>query len=789
MDDRMAGTYTSESIGGQTGIMGIREDISRHLGSTGTRGILQMGKEIFENSLDESNEITNVIWKDNDRELNMYIKINADGSVFTKDQGRGIPVGLKDLQGKLDVKEYTYENGKVYKDGKEQPELEGRIAPTLIHALENDTIGGKNRKGGESGYQGRTGGVHGAGMCVTLAGCEYFDVVNTLRETNETWVISYKKGVRTRELTKVPTALLPDGTPDYGFSVHMKYDPEIFNLYDDRGEEQTFPYDVEVLKRTLANYVIDSNRVNIHLEANVPGKEPEKTSYTSGEYTPENLLKVGSTTGVVHFVELEGEDLKDKMNPIDYDLKVYTTVANRSHVMSMVNRLLTDKSSVTDSFYQSLEEVLLEKFRRSGNVNRNVPLVFNLRNQHIQAILLLGINNPEFSGQIKSEFHSPRLMGLLNVAFEDYFRGDAGDKLVDQLYSKILPSYMHQVEEYLKKENNRSKEQIMQIKTKAERSTTVKKRLIPSANTNYSECFLLIVEGDSGKTRVIDFLRKATGLPEVFAVFHTKGKLLNILTNKITSSNDQELFDELFYALNAKRFPWKRIVSFTDGDADGLHIRDLTTILMMEYYEPLIRQNRYSILQSPRSKLTIKDGDKEREVLIFSDTGLAQAQAKYGDNILYQQAYKGLAELSDTDLRNLLTVGNDGNLMYEYVVTPSTPSMESDKELYTKFYGKDTLYRKDFIVENFATPRLDNYLNTRADRMKDITFKVDMSVKGHDYSKGDVVLTTGNIMDTNKLTGDVDITKLSDSKYMTPVEFLLKMGDKYTEEVASFEKR
>ena len=127
--------YGEAQIRALEGIEGIRTRPAMYIGDTGTRGFHHLVYEVVDNSVDEAV---------NKHASKISVKINADGSVTCRDDGRGIPVGpMKDVDNK--------------------PAVE--VVLTHIHA------GGKFDR--DSGYKTGTGGLHGVGITAVNALSEW----------------------------------------------------------------------------------------------------------------------------------------------------------------------------------------------------------------------------------------------------------------------------------------------------------------------------------------------------------------------------------------------------------------------------------------------------------------------------------------------------------------------------------------------------------------------------------------------------------------------------------------
>ena len=83
--------YSADSIQALEGMEHVRMRPSMYIGDVGSRGLHHLVYEVVDNSIDEALQV--IVIK--------FCDINEDNSITTKDNGRGIPVGIHKKEGFL----------------------------------------------------------------------------------------------------------------------------------------------------------------------------------------------------------------------------------------------------------------------------------------------------------------------------------------------------------------------------------------------------------------------------------------------------------------------------------------------------------------------------------------------------------------------------------------------------------------------------------------------------------------------------------------------------------------
>ena len=218
--------YGAEQIQVLEGLEPVRVRPGMYIGSTGERGLHHIVYEIVDNSVDEA-----LAGFCDD----IKVTIESDNSITVRDNGRGVPVDVKEGTGKSALE----------------------IVFTVLHA------GGKF---GGGGYK-VSGGLHGVGASVVNALSK--KLIVKVYKDGHIYSQTYEKGIPTTKVSIIGDC----DKDDHGTEVHFEPDDTIF---------ETTIYNYDTLKTRLRETAFLTKGLKITLKDLREGKEKEKVFHYEG---------------------------------------------------------------------------------------------------------------------------------------------------------------------------------------------------------------------------------------------------------------------------------------------------------------------------------------------------------------------------------------------------------------------------------------------------------------------------------------------------------------------------
>lgn len=536
--------YDADNIRVLEGLEAVRLRPGMYIGSTGPKGLHHMVYEIVDNSVDEAlagfcSEIR--------------VTLHPDNSVTVEDNGRGIPVGIKEDSGKTALE----------------------IVHTVLHA------GGKF---GDGGYK-VSGGLHGVGASVVNALSQKL-IVEVSRE-GYLHRQTYIKGQPTAPVEKVKES---DKT---GTKTTFWPDPDIF--------KETIIMDKDVIANRLREMAFLNKGLRI-VFLHEDSDTDETFHYEGGiasyvEFLNQNKTVIGQSAAYM-------EDNRDGVN---VEVALQYTDSYSETLLSFANNINTHHGGThLTGFRNALTRVVNEYARKNNIIKENED---NLSGDDIRegvtAIVSVKVPEPQFEGQTKEKLGNTEVQGVVQGIVTEKFSDwlDLNPKESKALIGKAIQASRA-------REAARKARELTRRKSALENSTLPGK-LADCSNREPDKCEIYIVEGDSAGGSA------KQGRDRMFqAILPLRGKILNVeraRIDKIYNNNEiQSLIQALGITISRdveefemEKLRYHKIIIMTDADVDGAHIRTLLLTFFYRYARPLIENGYIYIAQPPLYKLSI----------------------------------------------------------------------------------------------------------------------------------------------------------------------------------------
>jgi DNA gyrase subunit B len=569
----------------------------------------------------------------------IVVTLFADGSVQVEDNGRGIPVDMH--------------------------KKEGLSALELV--LTRLNAGGKF---GGGGYK-VSSGLHGVGV----------SAVNFLSEKLQVWVhlggkvynMDFERGVPRASVKAV-------GKTDHtGTVVRFWPDPQIF---------PDTKFDREVIQRRLREMAYLNKRLEIALA-------DENLGFTNTFYFE---------GGIVSFVRALNHD-KAVINPHPFyvDREVEGTQVEIAlqyndtfveNVLAFANTIHTiEGGSHLTGFRAALTNVLNRYARKAGILKEQDP---NLTGEDVRegltAVISVKVLDPQFEGQTKGKLGNAEVQGHVSIALTEgmtqYLEENPSDGR--RIVEKSLTAARA-------REAARKARDLVQRKSLLE-SSTLPGKLADCSERDPARCELYIVEGDSAGGTAKGGRDRRTQ-----AILPLRGKILNVekarLDKVLTSDEIRNLITAMGAGVgdnfNIEKMRYHRVITMTDADVDGSHIRTLLLTFFFRYFPQVIEKGYLYMAQPPLFKVF-----KGKQVIwAHSEGDRDKAVRQLGKNA-ESARMKGLGEMNAEELWQT-TMNPDTRVLLQVRVE----DVAAVNDTFEKLMGPDVEPRKKFIQAHAKSVR------------------------------------------------------------------------------------
>ena len=550
-------SYTSENIRVLEGLEAVRLRPAMYIGSTGEQGLHHLVYEVVDNSVDEALA---------GHATRIDVIIHADNSVTVIDDGRGIPVDMKDLGG-----------------GVKMPALQ--VVLTKLHA------GGKF----DANSYKVSGGLHGVGVSCVNALSEEFDV--EVWRDGHTWQQEYSKGDPISEIRQVGV------TQKRGTKVHFLPDKSIFSVHE---------YNFDTLAGRLRQLAFLNKGIGITLT------DERATDAKTGEFKSLDFKYKG---GIEEFIRH-----LNKGKVVLHEKPIYMEAEKGQLVMEIALQYNDAYSETVFSFANNINTVdggtHLSGFRTSltrtiNAAGQSLGLFKDMKEalsgddvrEGLVAVVSVKLPQPQFEGQTKGKLNSDiagQVQSFVNERLGVFF--EQNPQVAKKIINKAIDAA-------------RAREAARKARDLTRRKGALDGGGLPGKLADCSErqpdrCELYLVEGESaGGTAKQGRDRRFQ------AILPLKGKILNVEKARYDKMLGHEEIRAMITALGTgigkddfslEKLRYGKLILMTDADVDGSHIRTLLLTFFFRHMTELIMRGHVYIAQPPLYK--IKKGKFEQYI-------------------------------------------------------------------------------------------------------------------------------------------------------------------------------
>ncbi len=672
--------YKADSIKVLKGLEAVRKRPGMYIGDTddGT-GLHHMVYEVVDNSIDEA--LAGYC-------KNIEVRINQNGSVTVRDDGRGIPVDIH----------------------KGEKKSAAEVIMTQLHA------GGKFD---HDSYK-VSGGLHGVGVSVVNALSEKLEL--EINRDGKKYYIEFFNGETKKTLKVIGKS------KDQGTQITFLPSKEVFS---------NIKFSVSILIKRMRELAFLNKGIKITL-----------TDLSNKKEKTHEFKYDGGIIEFVNFLDLKKEKLQNKNGnelfkkpifiegkksniEIECSLKWNSTYSEEVHPYTN-NIFQKDGGTHLLGFRSALTRVI-NKYANEQNLLKKNKLSISGDDikEGLTCVLSTKIPDPKFSSQTKDKLVSSEVRmiveNIINEKLSIWF--DQNPSITKIVLAKIIQAALARDVARKARENVRRKGAL--------ELSGLPGKLADCQIGKQEGTELFIVEGDSAGGSA-----KQGRNRENQAVLPLRGKILNtyveeIKSSKITNGNkngsDQRTkalskmisSNEILTLINAlgldpksqeldlKDLRYGKIIIMTDADVDGSHIRALLlTFFNNKPFNKLIENGHIYLAQPPLFKINrgsksiyVKD-EKELEDFIINNSKDLKKLKKSSKEFLKGleleklkmniQRFKGLGEMNPEELWNTTLNPLTRNLLQ----VQYSKDTKKDQTLIHTLMGNDVALRKDFIVSN-----------------------------------------------------------------------------------------
>ncbi len=463
------GNYTAENITWLEGLEAVRHRPGMYIGSTDSKGIFVLCREVLDNSTDEAM---------GGHADTVTVRLLPDNVVSVEDNGRGIPVDIHPKTGRSALE----------------------LVMTELHA------GGKF----DADNYKVAAGLHGVGVSVVNALSDFTEVV--VDRSGKKWKQRYEKGVPIGEVAAIGDA---DGT---GTTVTYKADASIFPSIDLSVESvvkrlRELSYLVPTCKFILENHRVEP--ATAELFENKGGL----AAYCQ---------HLNSKKNVVHpkAIRFQGKrEDETGLKSIEVEVALQYNEGYHDVIVAFGNSIHNIHGGLHESGFKTGLTRAINSYARKKNLlkEKEERLEGEDVREGLTAIVSIKVSDPIFNGQAKERLNGPSFIdgavnSLVGEGLAEYF--DENPRVAEQIVAKCITAAQARAAA-------RKASELVKRKSALE-SDSLPGKLADCSEKDPRKCEIFLVEGDSaggsakqGRDRSFQ------------AILPLRGKIINVEKNRL----------------------------------------------------------------------------------------------------------------------------------------------------------------------------------------------------------------------------------------------------------------
>jgi len=668
--------YQADSIKVLKGLEAVRKRPGMYIGDTddGT-GLHHMVYEVVDNSIDEA--LAGYC-------KNILVKINSNGTVTVKDDGRGIPVDIH----------------------KEEKKSAAEVIMTQLHA------GGKFD---HDSYK-VSGGLHGVGVSVVNALSEKLDL--EINRDGKKYFIEFNNGEAKKPLKEIGKS------KDTGTKITFLPSKKIFS---------SIKFSNNILIKRMRELAFLNKGIKItFIDSSQKKEKTQDFKFDGGvlefvEFLDEKREKLLNKNGNDLFkkpIYIEG-----KKDSIEIECSLKWNAGYSEDLLPYTNNIYQKDGGTHVLGFRSALTRIINKYANEHNLLKKNKLTISGDDikEGLSCILSTKIPDPKFSSQTKDKLVSSEVRmiveTIVNEKLSIWF--DQNPSVAKVILAKIIQAAMARDVARKARENVRRKGAL--------ELSGLPGKLADCQIGKQEGTELFIVEGDSAGGSAKQGRNRSNQ-----AVLPLRGKILNTYVEEVKSKKNGNgtehrtkalskmiSSNEIVTLINAlgldpkaqeidlKDLRYGKIIIMTDADVDGSHIRALLlTFFNNKPFNKLIEHGHVYLAQPPLFKINkgskgiyLKD-EKELEAYITKNNKNFKKLKKGSKEFIKEieiekskmniQRFKGLGEMNPEELWNTTLDPETRNLLQ----VQYSKDFKKDQSLIHTLMGNDVALRKDFIVSN-----------------------------------------------------------------------------------------